>query len=595
MQTVHPLPPHVANQIAAGEVVERPASVVKELVENSLDAGATTIRVRIEKAGKKRIEVEDNGCGLSNADASMAMQRHATSKISSAEELHTIASHGFRGEALPSIASVCRFRMVTCLQGAAEGCEVRVNAGAEVEIRPAASRDGTRIEALDLFLNTPARLRFMRTDKTEEAVIIENLRAIALGNAHVAFSLELDGRMRMKLPSQQTLQARIAAIMGLEFVENSIEQYLEHEGIQISGRVSLPTWHHRDSSRMLFLVNGRVIRDKLLIAALRAGYRDVMFHDRYPVALLQIEIDPKDVDINVHPAKRELRFRAPQVVRAAVVAMVRTAIEKMGKTVSSQPANEALARLTPNVTPTSPVTRLPAAFSAPSTKQRAVTGHYDAPSVMRSLFSAPEVAEAEVGFPTMPDLGEPLAQIHQRYILAQSSSGIVLIDQHAAHERITYEALKAQLNKGELPSQMLLTPATMAITLEVSAWLFHHVDDLALFGFGLLLQGEEQLLIQAVPAMLSDESPTLLVSELIEACMLMGIEAEGNSRILERWLGNRACKGSIKSGRNLNHDEQKALLREMKATDNIAQCNHGRPTYVCLSLNDLDRLFGRKE
>ena len=337
---IHILPPQVANQIAAGEVVERPASAVKELIENALDAGAQHIIVRIAGAGKKCIVIEDDGCGMSAADAELAIQRHATSKIETSEDLHRIASHGFRGEALPSIASVSRFRMQTALAGSSEGTEVRIDGGGDSETRPTAPRKGTRIEILDLFLNTPARLNFMRTDKTEEAAIVEVFRALALANPVAAMSLELDGRKRFDFSAQQERE-RVLAIMGKEFASNSIEQSIQHDGMQISAHLGLPTFHHRDSTRMMFLVNGRVIRDKQLIAALRAGYRDVMFHDRYPVAVIRLEIDPADVDVNVHPAKREVRFKSPQSVRAGIVACVRAAIERMGQSVSSTTTDQA--------------------------------------------------------------------------------------------------------------------------------------------------------------------------------------------------------------------------------------------------------------
>ncbi|HKI59875.1 MAG TPA: DNA mismatch repair endonuclease MutL, partial [Mariprofundaceae bacterium] len=324
-QLIHILSPQVANQIAAGEVVERPASVVKELVENSLDAGASHITVRVEGAGKKRIEIEDDGSGMSADDAELALQRHATSKISTADDLHHIASHGFRGEALPSIASVSRFRMQTCLKGKGEGVDLRVDGG-DIQLRPAPPRRGTRIEVLDLFLNTPARLNFMRTDKTEEAAIIEVVKGLAICNPKIAIRLVLDERERLLYPPGQRERERVAAVMGGEFAENSIDQNIKHDGMLIAAHLGLPTYHHRDSSRMLFLVNGRVIRDKQLIAALRAGYRDVMFHDRYPIAVVRIEMDPASVDVNVHPAKREVRFKSPQAVRAGIVSCVRAAI-----------------------------------------------------------------------------------------------------------------------------------------------------------------------------------------------------------------------------------------------------------------------------
>ncbi len=592
---IHILPPHVANQIAAGEVVERPASVVKELVENSLDAGATAIAVRISRAGKKRIEVEDNGFGMSAADAELALKRHATSKISTTEDLHHIASHGFRGEALPSIASVSRFRMHTSLNGSDEGVELRMDMG-EMQSRPAAPRRGTRIEVLDLFLNTPARLNFMRTDKTEEAAIIEVMRGLAICNASVAFTLELDGRRRLSFPEKQGERDRVIAVMGDEFAGNSLEQRIEHEGIEVSAHLGLPTYHHRDTSRMLFLVNGRVIRDKQLIAALRTGYRDVMFHDRYPIAVIRIEMDPAEVDVNVHPAKREVRFRSPQMVRAAIVACVRAGIERMGQTVSSMPAGQALDVMRKTAPDSFSSRAFGSTYAVAPPSGRPSAAPSCSTDIQHLLFRAPlREPEGVYQVPDALDLGTPLAQIHSCYILAQSNDGVILVDQHAAHERITYEKLKKQLDRGQLAEQIMLTPEPWQPDVTTCAWLADHAAQIRAFGVELDQAGEECFSIRSVPALLSGEPPAELVAELVEACMLIGCEAEGRGRVLERWLGNRACKGSIKAGRVLSIEDQEALLREMERTPNIAQCNHGRPTYVQLSLSDLDRLFGRKE
>ncbi len=609
--TIHILPTHIANQIAAGEVVERPASAVKELVENSIDAGATQIHIRIQKAGKKRIEIEDNGCGMSEIDAKTSLQRHATSKIETSADLHCIASHGFRGEALPSIASVSRFRMFTCAKNSQEGIEVRVEGGLDTTTRPAAPRQGTKIEILDLFLNTPARLRFMRTDKTEAAAIVEVVRALALAQPHIAITLELDGRKRLDF-AVQSEKERVFTILGKDFADNHLQQSIEHDHILVSAFLGLPTFHHRDSTRMMFLMNGRVIRDKQLIAALRAGYRDVMFHDRYPVAVIRLEIDPADVDVNVHPAKREVRFKSPQAVFSAIVACVRVGIERMGQSVSSTTTAQALQSMqpTPNHTPSqSPIkyqhqTPLPAQLA--SAHQGGYTRSTSQPpsmpqDVQRLLFSTGEVGEPSSTYQVDADLdlGQPLAQLHQCYVLAQTMSGVVLVDQHAAHERIRYEKLKTQLTGGDIVAQMLLTPEILTVDATIIAWLADHSDALEVFGVQLDLIDEENVHIQSVPAMLSKESPVALVEELIDSCMLIGVQSEadqtGLGRILERWLGNRACKSAIKAGHDLSHEEQGHLLREMEKTPNIAQCNHGRPTYVKLSLHDLDRLFGRKE
>lgn len=585
---IHILSSQVSNQIAAGEVVERPASVVKELVENALDAGATALAVRIISAGKKSIVVEDNGCGMSPVDAELSLQRHATSKIETSDDLHHIASHGFRGEALPSIASVSRFRMQTAAAGSREGVEVRVDGGGATEVRPSAFRQGTRIEVLDLFLNTPARLNFMRTDKTEEAAVVEAFRVLALANPAVAMKLELDGRSRFDFAAQNE-SARTMAVMGRDFADNSAEIVVAHEGMQISGHLGLPTFHYRDATRILFMINGRVVRDKQLIAAVRAGYRDVMFHDRYPVAVIKIEIDPADVDVNVHPAKREVRFKSPQAVRAGVVACIRAAIEQFGRSVSSTTTDRALHSMRQG------------AMSGPSSSSFGRASAVSPPKEFQHmLFSHAKVSEPEAEYRAgQPDLGHPLAQIHRCYILAQTESGIILVDQHAAHERMTYEKIKAQLAGKRVSSQKLLAPAALRLHGKAAAWLHDSIGALTPFGVELEAGGEELFTIHAVPAMLVKESAVELVSELVESCMLMGADAEGEGRglgrVLERWLGNRACKASIKSGHALSHEEQEALLREMEKTPNIAQCNHGRPTYVTLSLNDLDRLFGRRE
>jgi len=596
---IHILPPAVANRIAAGEVVERPASIVKELVENSIDAGAKHIRVRIEQAGKKMIEVDDDGCGMSDADALLALKRHATSKISTAEELYTVASHGFRGEALPSIVSVSRVEIHTSLESALAGIKVTSEGASEADSRPAPPRRGTRIRVRDLFFNTPARFRFLRTDRTEEAVIIETLRALALGNENIGLRLECDGRRRLDVPAGQSREERVLAVMGKEFATNQYPWHLEHDGIHVAGVFGLPTHHHRNTKRMHFFINGRVVHDKQLISALKAGYRDVLFHGRFPQAVVWIEMNPAEVDVNVHPAKREVRFRKPRDVRAAVVVCVRAAIEKTGQTVSSTPTLQALQAMQPNNRSQSPHSSM---ASQPPPADTAV---------LRNLFSAPPLADnpdsvaacvAEAPAPeyrTHPEqtlnLGTPLAQIHQCYILAQTENGVVLVDQHAAAERIRYEKFKHQLLQGMLARQRLLTPAPWQPDATTSAWLHDHAGELLHFGFELEAKGEENFAITAIPAIVHDESPVDMVAELVESIMCVGSGAEGYGRVLERWLGNRACKSSIKSGRVLGPEEQEALLRAMEKTPNIAQCNHGRPTYVKLSVNELERLFGRKE
>ncbi len=596
------LPPLVANQIAAGEVVERPASVIKELVENSIDAGATAVTVRVEDAGKQRIVVDDDGDGMSAVDAELAMQRHATSKIHTADDLHRIASHGFRGEALPSIASVSRFRLHTSLRGSDEGVEIRIDDQGKLSSRPAAARRGTQVEVRDLFLNTPARLQFMRSNKTEEAAMVEVVRALALANPSLALTLYLDGRKRLAFPSQGW-EARIHAVMGGEFRANSHRQQWAYDDIQIDAVLGLPTFHHRDSSRMWFLLNGRVIRDRQLIAALRAGYRDVMFHDRYPVAVVQIHLDPAQVDINVHPAKREVRFAKPGAVRSAIVATVRSALEAMGGRSSTTTSHAAIEAMRPaagggsssgvagGYAPPPRGANTPAAdemrkllFATPTSSPR--------PDPAACEPAAPYEAEPTVG--EVPHFGKPLAQIHRRYLLTQSDDGVLLIDQHAAHERIIYETFKQQLRQRRVATQPLLIPAQWQAEPELAAWLHDHPDALAPFGVEIDAVDDEHFTIRAIPSLLGKGSPVALVAELAESVRLIGGDEEGLGRVLERWLGNRACKHAITSGQELSLDAQRALLQQMAETPNIAQCNHGRPTWIKLTLNDLDRLFGRQ-
>lgn len=588
---IHVLPPAVANRIAAGEVVERPASIVKELVENSLDAGASRIAVRIEQAGAKLIEVEDDGCGMGEGDALLCLERHATSKIADAEDLSAIASHGFRGEALPSIVSVSRFEMQTALADSHVGTAIRCDGGESPDVSPAAPRRGTRMRVRDLFFNTPARQRFLRTERTEEAVIVESLRALALANPSVGFNLQCDGRKRLDVPAGQGREGRISDILGREFMGNQQSHAESFDGVYVAGFFALPTHHHRDAGRMFFFINGRVVHDRQLISALKAGYRDVLFHDRFPQAVLWIEMDPAEVDVNVHPAKREVRFRQPQAVRGAVVNCVRAAISRMGQRVSDATTAQALRAMGGSGAPAS--FRPSASVGGPGMQQG-----------LQHLFSAPDVTAASVhevegryeagevldGL----NLGQPLAQIHRCYIVAQSEDGIVLVDQHAAAERIAYERLKRQLAEREVSRQMLLTPMDWHPDAPTSAWLHEHGDALLDFGFEIEVRGEESFAVCSVPAMLGGESPLQMAAELAASLRATGQNAEGRGRVLERWLGNRACKGSLKAGRQLKLEEQVALLREMEQTPNIAQCNHGRPTYVRLSLGELDKLFGRR-
>lgn len=593
MQTIHILDPLVANQIAAGEVVERPVSVIKELIENSLDAGASHIKVRVEQAGKQLIEVDDNGCGMSAEDAALSLQRHATSKVQSSEDLHTIASHGFRGEALPSIASVSRFRMLTALQGEELGHEVLVDGDAQVITRPAAPRQGTLIQIKDLFFNTPARRRFLRTDRTEENLMLELMRQFALSYLTVHFELICNGKQRIMFAGTQDEKKRLCDVLGENFVENSSVYQHDYEGIGVRGYFSLPTFHHRDNSKIRFFVNGRMIQDRSLLQAMKVAYQDVMFHDRFPLAVLWIELDPAEVDVNVHPGKKEVRFRQPQHVRSALVICARKAIEQRsqiavnledsGKNFSNS-EQEVAKKVTSHQTLAQKKTQRTASFQA--TQPIIPT-----PQVSQTLL----LGAAEIGAIYQEktlDLGRPMTQIHHAYIVSQTTTGIMLIDQHAAAERINFEHMKSQLHAGDIGSQHVLQSLPYEPTEQAAEWLTKHADKLRKYGFVVEQQPTHYGII-AVPSMLGKENPVLLLDELLDSILCIGIDVE-SGRILERWLGNHACRHSVKAGQKLDERAQEALLRQMERTPNIAQCNHGRPTYIPLSLQELDRMFGRQ-
>jgi len=408
----------------------------------------------------------------------------------------------------------------------------------------------------------------------------------------VGLHLDCDGRKRLDTAAGQSREARIGHVLGKDFMANQQAHAETFDGVYVAGFFALPTHHHRDAGRMYFFINGRVVHDRQLISALKAGYRDVLFHDRFPQAVLWIEMDPAEVDVNVHPAKREVRFRQPQVVRGAVVNCVRAAIARMGNQVSDATTSQALRAMGGGSSV------MPSAAPGGSAYQQSMQGLFSTPRPGGE--SAHEAATPYASETGLRDgdgalhLGQPLTQVHRCYIIAQCRDGIVLVDQHAAAERIAYEKLKRQLAEGRPARQMLLTPADWQPEAATSAWLHEHGDLLDAFGFEVEARGEESFAVCSVPAMLAAESPLELVAELVASLRVIGVDAEGHGRVLERWLGNRACKGSLKAGRLLKHEEQESLLREMERTPNIAQCNHGRPTYVRLSLNDLDSLFGRR-
>ena len=573
MPRIQRLSEHLVRKIAAGEVVERPASVVKELVENSVDAHASRIVVRVAKAGITRIEVDDDGCGMDAEDARLAFVRHATSKIRREEDLLRVETCGFRGEALAAIAGVARVRLHTALLGAAEGVEAICEGGTEALVRPAPPRRGTRIIVRDLFFNTPARRRFLRAPATEEAWIVETVRALALAHPHVALRLEMDGRVRLDVPVQDA-RARACAVLGADFARaHAFAEHAQH-GVQVVGCFGHPALARRDAARLWFIVNGRPIKDRMLAAALRAAYRDLTEGERYPVGVVWIVLDAKLVDVNVHPTKREVRFAKPQDVRAAVAACARKALDVLGRTPSSHapsPQEEAPARISAAA---KPVVRYPG---------------LDA--VQTALLEAREASAWGEG-QQPARFGRALAQLHERFVLAETEDGLVIVDQHAAHERIVFERMKRALAKGRIPAQHLALEVHWRPEPGEGALLDARQDALQALGFVLEARGDGAWRILAVPAPLADEDPLQLVREAVRALAEGGEGALGMG-LLRKWFADRACRAAIKFGRRLSIAEMQALLDEMADTPNIARCNHGRPTFVRFSLAEMERWFHR--
>lgn len=580
----------VINRIAAGEVVERPASAVKELVENSLDAGATRVDVAYAEGGKALIRVTDNGHGIAPDDLPLALSRHATSKISG-EDLLAIHSFGFRGEALASLGAVGRLTVTSRADGEA-GATLSVTGGREGAVRPAPARPGTQIELRDLFFATPARLKFLRTDRAEAQAIGDVLRRLAMAEPEVGFSLtDLsgggEGRVLLSLNAEagpDALQHRLAAVLGGDFVENAIAVDVEREGLRLTGFAGLPTYSRGAAVAQYLMVNGRPVRDKLLTGALRAAYRDVMSRDRHPVAVLSVTCDPHLVDVNVHPAKSEVRFRDPAAARSLIVSGIRAALAEEGHRSAGTVGAATLAAFRPDPAPEPRVYQMD--FASRPTR----IGGFAEAAARVDHTPEPQPQPEETPQTDHP-LGAARAQFHETYILAQTSKGIVIVDQHAAHERLVYEKLKAQRAGAGVPSQTLLVPEIVELGDRASLIL----DEAeALESLGLLIEpfGPGAIAVQGTPAILGRVDAAALVLDVVDAL------ETGDSGTLEARinaiLSRMSCHGSIRAGRAMRPDEMNALLREMEATPLSGQCNHGRPTYVALSLDDIEKLFGRK-
>jgi DNA mismatch repair protein MutL len=621
------LPETLVNRIAAGEVVERPASAVKELVENAIDAGASRIDVVTMSGGRSLISISDDGRGMSRDELPVAVERHATSKLPG-DDLLDIRWLGFRGEALPSIGAVARLGIVSRRHDSDAAWAIAVDGGAVGEVKPAAAGPGTRIEVRDLFYAVPARLKFLKSDRAEDLAVQEIVRRLAMAHAGIAFTLQQDGRTSFRADAvPETLDGelfarrlgRLEQILGRDFADNAVQIEAEREGIKLTGHAGLPTYNRGNAQHQYLFVNGRPVRDKLFVGAVRGAYADFLSHDRHPVVALFLEVPAEQVDVNVHPAKAEVRFRDPGLVRGLIVGALRHALAEAGHRASSTVAQAALGALRSGGA--APTMALPFGntsrwrgydnlrpSSLPGLAEAAAL--YNAPQGDFSAGDAPREAPSDAGGGLLPGarsedtgispvqlqaypLGAARAQVHETYIVAQTTDGIVVVDQHAAHERLVYERMKTHLEAGRVPRQALLLPEVVELSEAEATRLSSRASELAELGLVLEGFGTGAVVVREVPALLGDVAVQTLVRDLADAI------AEYDSVLplkekLEEVCGTMACHGSVRAGRRLTLDEMNALLRQMEATPHSGQCNHGRPTYVELKLADIEKLFGRR-
>ncbi|MGZ2259525.1 DNA mismatch repair endonuclease MutL [Roseobacter sp. A03A-229] len=582
------------NRIAAGEVIERPASAVKELVENALDAGARRIAIDYADGGKTLIRVQDDGCGMTEEELPLALSRHATSKIDGSDllDIHTF---GFRGEALPSLGAVGRLTIASRAEGA-PGVELSVVGGEMSAARPAALNIGTTVTLRDLFFATPARLKFLRTDRAESQAITDVVKRLAMAEPFVQFVLrdvsgDGDGREVFRADAEQgdlfgALHGRLARVLGREFAENALAIDAEREGLHLTGFAALPTYSRGSAVAQYLFVNGRPVRDKLLVGALRGAYFDFLSRDRHPAAALFIDCDPRLVDVNVHPAKSEVRFRDPGIARGLIVSALRHALAEAGHRASSTVADAALGAMTPEPTGAR-VYRMDRPPAPRITPEFAET----APVWGRVEVVEPDARPEPDHAPDYP-LGTARGQVHENYIIAQTATGMVIVDQHAAHERLVYEKLKHQMAETGVARQALLIPEIVELSDSDCALLMEIAGELEKFGLGIEPFGGGAIAVRETPAILGTVDARAMLLDILDELVDQGGSNTVQARV-EAILSRVACHGSIRSGRRMRAEEMNALLREMEETPHSGQCNHGRPTYVELKLSDIERLFGR--
>lgn len=604
------LPEQLINQIAAGEVIERPASALKELVENAIDAGASRIDITLEEGGLAGLRVSDNGCGMSDADMALAVTRHATSKLAD-DDLLAISHFGFRGEALPSIASVAVLAMTSRPQGAEHGWRLTVSHGKPGEIQPAASDIGTQIEISDLFGSIPARLKFLKTRKTEAAQCLDVIKRLAMACPAIAFHLRDTGKNLLSLaaqPDNETgRQARLAALIGTGFAKEAVQIDATRQEVHLHGLAGLPTMNRPTTGQIYLFVNNRPVRDRQILGAVRAGYQDMLPRGRHPIAALFIDLPSSEVDVNVHPAKAEVRFRDSAKVRGLIVGALSAALREAAMQATREGGEEALRQFSPSLMPGLSGGQSAAGYSGysgrpASAPARQYASQFQSPvsfaasgflneASPQARYEAPEAEEGQAlhAYP----LGAARAQLHKTYILAETADGVCLIDQHAAHERLVMEKMKEQHLAGKIISQALLIPEIVELPADQIEALLQLEAPLQRLGLYIEGFGEGAVMVREIPALLSDAAIKPLIADVAEELVMLG-----GSSALEDKLGHilatMSCHNSVRAGRSLNQSEMNALLRQMEVTPAAGQCNHGRPTYVSLSLAELEKLFGRR-
>ena len=611
---IRQLPETLINQIAAGEVIERPASAAKELIENAIDAGATRVEIATAGGGKSLLRIIDNGCGMGPADLELAVRRHCTSKIDSG--LEDIRTLGFRGEALPSIGSVARVQITSRTEGAEAGSEIRITGGKVEPVRPAGANKGTVVEVRDLFFATPARLKFLKTEKAETAAVTEVVKRMAIAFPGIRFTLSGQDRTTLEFAGTgDDRLARIAQVLGREFKDNAIEIDAEREDVALSGFAGLPTFNRGNSAHQYLFVNGRPVQDRQLLSALRAAYAETVPSGRHPVAVLWLTLDPALVDVNVHPAKSDVRFRDPGLVRGLLIGAIREALQRDGARASTTGAAAMMQAFRPAGNSNGFGGGAPAYRAAPSAgwspqaspfrplREDRATGFAEALQAGFEAFSTPSAraetvesqpAPAAQAMPTAAGfhLGAARAQVHENYIVAQTDDGLVIVDQHAAHERLVFEAMREAMRSRRIPSQALLIPEIVDLPEEDCDRLMDHAESLDTFGLAYERFGPGAIAVRETPAMLGEIDASGLIRQLADEIAEWDTSDTLASR-LDHLAATMSCHGSVRSGRRLRPEEMNALLRQMEATPGSGQCNHGRPTYIELKLSDIERLFGR--